>query len=634
MESLDYRFRGRLRSGAVTRAIAVVKSNAFGLAAALLTCALYFFIFANDRNAHGPGSDGAYSWIWARSIVFDGDIDFANDYRLCGDPLRQGIDRGTGRVDNPFYFGPALFWAPLLALLRVVIRVSPDVIAHSNACKGPLTMWTLALGPAAGALAIWLSYRAARRFAGDAPAALAAIAFGLGSSLYAYATVLPSYSHVYATLATSALLLVTLRAGERPASLFRWIVVGVWLGVAIVQRPTNIIFGLIPATVAYLSLRTQLRTLLVAWGAVGLGALPFVSLQLAVYQYLYGTAFATPQGPHYLNPWQAHPFLLLFAPYGGLFPTAPVAWCSVLGALVALRRRDLRWLAIALCGVGLLELWISSSALDWHGASTFGARRLTTLTPIFVIFAAIAFERARRVLERRPELARTALGVACLLPIAFATTGAVWSLPRSGVPLGEGPSQADLWGKGTTTAMSLVDERLGTMASLPAQWVFTWRYGLPGNRFRDATQAPWYIRDYRNLRFYSQTLPMADKRLGRTMTGFVRGDEDARMTGARSRIVFAAHWRNATEYRLKARAAKKGVQLRLGQGLAWGRVRWFGTVSLDDELREATIAIPEGAFGSGLNELVLEIVDMPPEDAGVQITTITIDDRREYPRIE
>lgn len=614
-------------------ALAALKHNAFGLTAALVTCIFYLWIYANDRAAHSPGSDGFYSWLWARSLVFDGDIDFANDYQLCGDPLRQGVDRGTGRLDNPFYVGPALFWAPLLAILRPVFQLSPDATAIAAACKGPLTMWTLALGPVAGALAIWLSYRAARRFADDGPAALAAIAFALGSSLYAYATVLPSYSHVYATLATSVFVVVALRAGEKPQSLWRWLIVGVWLGIAILQRPTNVIFGLVPATVAILKLRANFRMLVLALGATALAGLPFVVGQLLIYRYLYGAPFTTPQGPNYLNLWNPHPFLLLFAPHGGLFPTAPVAWVSVVGAFLALRRPAVRWFGLALCGVGLLELWISSSALDWHGASTFGARRLTTLTPIFIIFAAVAFQRARGILERRPALARTALGIACLAPFAFATTGAVWSLPRSGVPLGRGPSQAELWGEGATTALSLIDERWGTLASLPAQWVFTWRYGLPGDRFRDATESPWYIRGYRNLRFYAQTLPMADKRLGRTMTGFEQGKHAARMTEARSRVVFAAQWRGATEYRLKAKAAKRGVQLRVGHGLAFGRVQWFGKVTLDERLRELPIAIPAGEFGSGLNELVFEIVDLSPEEAGVDVTTVVIDDRNEYPRI-
>lgn len=105
------------------------------------------------------------------------------------------------------------------------------------------------------------------------------------------------------------------------------------------------------------------------------------------------------------------------------------------------------------------------------------------------------------------------------------------------------------------------------------------------------------------------------------------------MVEARARLVFAAQWRGATEYRLNAKAAKKGAQLRVGHGLAFGRTRWFGTVALDDRLRELPIAIPKGAFGSGLNEIVLELVDMSPEEAGVEIEKIVIHDGNEYPRI-
>lgn len=607
-----------------------LEANALGLLATLLTLILYLFVFINDKAAHSPGSDGAYSWLWARSIVFDGDIDFANDYALCGDPLRQAIDRGTGKLDNPFYLGPALFWAPLLFVLKATLDLSGEPLAIAQACKGPLTMYPLALAPILGALAIWLSYRAARRFTSDGPAALAALAFGLGSSLYAYATVLPSYSHTYATFATSALILLTLRAGERPLSLFRWLSVGLFLGIAIVQRPTNIIFGLIPAAFAVLHLRYHLRTLISALTVVGLAALPFVLLQLAAYEYLYGHPLTTPQGPHYMKLSEPHPFLLLFAPHGGLFPTAPFTWLSVVGGAFLLRSSDTRVFAVTLLVISVLEIWVSSSALDWHGNWSYGARRLTTLTPIFIILAAVTLEKIAKALEARPRLTRTALGIACVLPLVFATTGAVWSLPRSGVPFWRGPSQGELWGQGTTVAWSLIDERLGTLASLPAEWAFSWRYGLPGKRFRAAAESPWYTRNYRSLRFYSQRLPLDDARLGQTMTGFSQDKAGAQMVRSRGRMVFAAQWRYATSYRLQGSAAMEGTRLRIGEGLAFGKVRWLGTITLGKRAREASVEIPKGAFSSGLNEIVFELVDAEPSEAGVHLSRITIEDATDH----
>ncbi len=70
--------------------------------------ALYFI----DATAFHPSGDGYYSWVFARSLAFDGDIELTIDYAQCGDPFDVGRDRGPGHPDNPFYVGPALFWVP------------------------------------------------------------------------------------------------------------------------------------------------------------------------------------------------------------------------------------------------------------------------------------------------------------------------------------------------------------------------------------------------------------------------------------------------------------------------------------------------------------------------------------------
>src|SRR5262249_54862156 len=80
-----------------------VRTNRWGIAMAAFVAAAYVLIYANDPAAHTPGADGHYTWLYARSLVYDGDLHFANDYAICGDPFALNIDRGGGRPDNPFY---------------------------------------------------------------------------------------------------------------------------------------------------------------------------------------------------------------------------------------------------------------------------------------------------------------------------------------------------------------------------------------------------------------------------------------------------------------------------------------------------------------------------------------------------
>ena len=99
--------------------------------------------FASYRVDGGLFGDGYYSWIFVRSIAFDGDVHFANDYAVCGDPWHLGIEEGGHRPANPFYFGPAIFLSPVLFILRHLIRLplrrripgEPDALARWSSTR-------------------------------------------------------------------------------------------------------------------------------------------------------------------------------------------------------------------------------------------------------------------------------------------------------------------------------------------------------------------------------------------------------------------------------------------------------------------------------------------------------------------
>ena len=81
---------------------------------------LYRFVTATGGRI---GGDGFYSWIFARSIALDGDMHFANDYALCGDPWHVGADEGGHRPANPFYVGMSLIWAPVLDFVAMALTL-------------------------------------------------------------------------------------------------------------------------------------------------------------------------------------------------------------------------------------------------------------------------------------------------------------------------------------------------------------------------------------------------------------------------------------------------------------------------------------------------------------------------------
>ena len=209
----------------------------WGLAVVLACGVVYLTLYAAEPRVHNPGADGFYGWLYARSLVFDGDLDFANDYRLCGDPWGTRSTAGPVDLDNPFYPGPSLFWTPVLwGLKHLVSLPSAAPLDEQVGCRGLLAALTLALAPLLGTASIALGYRAARRFASDGEAALAAAFVAVGGSIAAYATMLASYSHIYATFATALLVWASVRAGERGDLLRRWVVVAGALLLCVLQR--------------------------------------------------------------------------------------------------------------------------------------------------------------------------------------------------------------------------------------------------------------------------------------------------------------------------------------------------------------------------------------------------------------
>ena len=66
---------------------------------------------------------GYYAWL--RSVVFDGDSNFSNDYRLLTDELAEDSEEltplATGLVPNKWPPGSALLWAPLFLVVAAIV---------------------------------------------------------------------------------------------------------------------------------------------------------------------------------------------------------------------------------------------------------------------------------------------------------------------------------------------------------------------------------------------------------------------------------------------------------------------------------------------------------------------------------
>lgn len=409
----------RLLAWLRTNPLAWVQSNPD--ACAVLAVTLLYLAGRATSPYPAIDGDGHYTWLWARSLVFDHDIDLDNDAKLCGDPWRRGLGP-SGHALNQWPLGPALLWAPLLLLARWILPGSGD------ACRGPWAVFPMYGSSLAAAAALGLAVRMARRH--DLPrgaVALAVAAVGLGSMLPYYAVHLPSYSHA-ATALTGALFFERWDRFRDEPTPRRGLLLGALLGLAMLMRTQSALLALLPLLDALADLwnarRGDLRGAALRWAAPAVAFLGAALLVESPYRWalrhMYGSPFAVPQGSWYMRWGHSNPMGLLFSSYNGLLTTTPLLYPAVLG-LLALpfwpRHRRLWPVAVLFLAV----LYVNGAVWDWWGEASFSSRRLTDFSCLFVVATAMVLGALFRWAERAP---RQAAAVLVAVPVVL---GALWN---------------------------------------------------------------------------------------------------------------------------------------------------------------------------------------------------------------
>jgi hypothetical protein len=159
---------------------------------------------------------------------------------------------------------------------------------------------------------------------------------------------------------------------------FWWVCFGLSFGFAAAVRWQNILLGIL----LLIPLKIN-RKAIVLYAIFLLGSLLAFSPQFIAWKIIYGEFLLIPQGESFMR-W-THPEILrfLFSSWHGLYSWAPILIFSTIG-LFLLYKRDRR-MAIGFLLILLIQVYVNSCVSDWHAGTSFGARRMTGLTPIFVI---------------------------------------------------------------------------------------------------------------------------------------------------------------------------------------------------------------------------------------------------------
>ena len=429
-------------------------------------------------------SDGFYYYAYLRSLWFDGDVDFTNDYRVLGLGNRPHLfePTRTGHAPSAWTIGPAMVWSPFFGIGHLVagrLAASGADVAVDGT-SAPYRQAVCVAGLFYGLLGTFFLYRMARYVGSSGAAVLAAVAVVAGSFEVWYLVKEPTMTHAPSMAAVAAFGWLWLATrGHR--SLWHWVALGLLAGLMGTIRWQNVLFALIPALEALtnlwkalgardrLAVRREIVGGVVFTAAAVIGFLP----QMVAWKAIYGSWLAvSPLGPQ-IRWWAPHVVDILWSSRNGLFSWSPILYIAAVG-LIVLAVRDRR-LGLPVLAAIVAMVYFNASIQDWWGSASFGMRRFDSALPFFALGLTVALEGLRRLVASKPGLIVGSLVAALLLWNAALVKVAV----SGATPIGETVSFGSLAGAQVVT----VHGWLGYPFSYPANLLFAIRNGLSPARY-------------------------------------------------------------------------------------------------------------------------------------------------------
>ena len=386
-------------------------------------------------------SDEIQYFAYLRSLWFDRDLSFDNEYRYFHDrdiavawTFRETyLERttATGLRYNYGTIGAAILWAPFYAVADAAVRAGRafGVPVAVDGFSRPY-LRAVAYGSAVyGFLAVCLAVVAARRLLGEGH--LAAAAIWVGTPLLQYMYVAPGYAHACSAFAVALFVGLWLVVRET-WSTRGLLALGACSALMTMVREPAVFFVIGPAVDYAWSLVDaarqdrwdRVRTLLLRVAAGTATAFVCYLPQIGAYIALYGGL----KSPYTLDDrmlWYAPHFVdVLASPNHGFFVWTPLAamavaglaWFTAAGVVVVDGVRARR---VGVCLLAMLagQAYIAGSITRWTLAGSFGQRRFVGTTIILVIGLAAAFRWGWAATSKRPFLRAAA---------AVALAGCIW----------------------------------------------------------------------------------------------------------------------------------------------------------------------------------------------------------------
>jgi hypothetical protein len=365
-------------------------------------------------------SDEVQYYSYLRSLWFDRDVSFDNEYRHFFD---AGVARSTlfsktfiepvtdtGLRRNFATVGSAILWSPFFAAVDVSVRVA-RVFGSDIPADGYARPYVAAVcfGSAIyGFLTVLFSIRIARSLTGSG--LRAAIVVWLGTPLLFYMYVAPVFGHATSAFAVTLFVVAWLRA-RREWDTPNVVLLAAAGALMAMVREQDAFFIVGPAVdFAVTQIRSRQWLSVNTLGGAAVGAATFIvcfAPQLLAYQALNGRFSPSPLVSRKMTWSSPHGVQVLLSPEHGFFLWTPVAAIALVGLLMMVISAarlpgddrplpDRRQLASCLLVMFVATVYVTGSVESWTAAGAFGQRRFVNLTPLLTVGLAVLFARYGR----------------------------------------------------------------------------------------------------------------------------------------------------------------------------------------------------------------------------------------------
>ena len=383
------------------------KSVLLGVLLFVATCAML------RPSIHG--NDGVQNYAPLRSLLVDGDLDYANDYAHYFhlnpdwfDNLPVASDPTTQHPTNLYGIGSAILWAPWIATVHgtaLALNASGFTNIRTDGYGLPY-QWGLAIASCFYAsVGLLLLFRFLTRLSSPDAAFWSVLAIWLASPLIFYMVLHPSMSHANSFF-LAVVMMVIYAGGD---SIRRWAALGAVAGLLVLTRYQDAVLltVFIPLELKRVleGGRGALTQRLLRIATAGVACLLVFSPQFAVWNYLHGTPFSGPreylrQGSFHAFP-PLHAWDVLFSSRHGLFYWHPLLLTGFVGLLIP--KIHIKWRIFALTGF-FAQVWIIGSWSHWWAGASFGHRMFISSLPLLAVGMALLMQTYPKFRRWMPAL--------------------------------------------------------------------------------------------------------------------------------------------------------------------------------------------------------------------------------------